>query len=362
MRRLLALSVLFMLGVAMTACAKEVATTTTRTTTSPGAPGATPSAAATSAHADLIDGDGRSVGTVQFSSERGAVVVAVTASGLSPGFHGFHVHAVGKCEAPFTSAGGHMSSPDKKHPEHAGDQPSLLVNPDGTADESFVTDRYSLADLADSDGSAVIVHAGADNYANIPTRYAPQVDMTTTATGDSGSRIACGVVKPSAAPTPSASPAGPADASANVGLADSGAPAGMVSFTRSGDKTIVAATVNGLPPGFHGFHVHAVGACQPPFASAGPHYKSNADQTHAGHDGDQPSLLVNGDGTAMLRFATTRYDATSLADADGSAVIVHADADNFANIPARYGTADMTTTATGDSGARIACGVVTKAG
>jgi Cu-Zn family superoxide dismutase len=71
----------------------------------------------------------------------------------------------------------------------------LLVNADGTGTATFVTDRYAIVDLFDADGSAFIVHALADNYANIPTRYAPSgPDATTLGTGDAGGRLACGVI------------------------------------------------------------------------------------------------------------------------------------------------------------------------
>ena len=73
--------------------------------------------------------------------------------------------------------------------------PVLLVGRDGNVQASFTTDRVTLADVFDSDGSAIIVHANADNYANIPTRYAPGgPDPDTLKTGDSGGRVACGVV------------------------------------------------------------------------------------------------------------------------------------------------------------------------
>ena len=71
-----------------------------------------------------------------------------------------------------------------------------------------------------------------------------------------------------------------------------------------------------------------------------------------------PSLLVNADGTASAAFETDRFTIRQLRDADGSAVMVHAGPDNFANIPPRYGTADQETLDTGDSGTRAACGVI----
>jgi Cu-Zn family superoxide dismutase len=70
----------------------------------------------------------------------------------------------------------------------------LLVKSDGTGEASFETDRFALTDLFDEDGSAIIVHALPDNYANIPERYG-EVDQVTLETGDSGERIACGVIQ-----------------------------------------------------------------------------------------------------------------------------------------------------------------------
>ncbi|HET7488129.1 MAG TPA: superoxide dismutase family protein [Acidimicrobiales bacterium] len=120
---------------------------------------------------------------------------------------------------------------------------------------------------------------------------------------------------------------------------------------------------------FHGFHVHTVGNCNPtpsgssnvPFGSAGGHWNPGA-ATHGAHAGDMPSLLFTADGTAHATFETDRFDVDSLLDAggDGAAVILHAGADNFANVPPAYGAANATTLATGDAGPRYACGVITE--
>lgn len=149
--------------------------------------------------ARLVDPGGKSVGTVQLFEQNGRLNVMAKTSGLTSGFHGFHIHEAGECVGsstpPFTSAGGHLSAAGAGHSGHAGDMPVLLVNNDGTAQASFTTDRATFADIFDANGSAIIVHAGADNYANIPTRYAPAgPDAATLATGDSGGRVACGVV------------------------------------------------------------------------------------------------------------------------------------------------------------------------
>ncbi len=134
-------------------------------------------------------------------------------------FHGFHVHTTGECDpesidpatgevVPFFSAGGHFNPDENAHGGHSGDFPVLLVNDDGTAWARFKTDRFRISELFDEDGSAVIIHTGRDNYANIPPttptgeeRYHSHLedvfgpDSITLATGDAGSRYACGVVR-----------------------------------------------------------------------------------------------------------------------------------------------------------------------
>lgn len=149
-----------------------------------------------SAEAKIYDTVGNQVGKARLTQEgSGNVAVHVHVHDLPPGFHGFHVHAVGECTPPFTSAGGHFDLDAHTHRDHSGDLPVLQVGADGTAHAKYKTDRFSVADLFDGDGSALIIHAGPDNYANIPERYVAAPDATTLATGDSGGRIACGVIE-----------------------------------------------------------------------------------------------------------------------------------------------------------------------
>jgi Cu-Zn family superoxide dismutase len=149
------------------------------------------------ATAKLVDGDENRVGSVWFKQHGrdGAVTVFARVHGLPPGFHGFHIHTTGVCEPPsFTSAGGHLNPTGASHGDHAGDLPTLLVNEDGTGMLAATTDRFTLRDLRDADGTAVMVHELADNYANIPDRYG-EPDQETLMTGDAGSRLACGELR-----------------------------------------------------------------------------------------------------------------------------------------------------------------------
>jgi Cu-Zn family superoxide dismutase len=158
--------------------------------------------------ARLVDPEGTEVGTVSFTDEGGGLEVSVDVDGLPPGFHGFHVHAVGVCEpdsanpanpsmtGDFLSAGGHLGGGEADHGAHAGDLPVLFVDGSGAGSLTTVTDALTREDLTDDDGSAVMVHADRDNYANVPERYAPGgPDEMTRNTGDAGGRIACGTVE-----------------------------------------------------------------------------------------------------------------------------------------------------------------------
>jgi len=135
--------------------------------------------------------------TMKQATATSAVDVRAAVSRLQPGFHAFHVHTVGSCVGPdFKSAKGHLKEGAQSHGAHAGDMSSMLVKGNGAAVLRLTTDRFTLADLADADGSAVMVHAGPDNFGNIPPRYAPDgPDQETRDTGDSGARVACGEVK-----------------------------------------------------------------------------------------------------------------------------------------------------------------------
>lgn len=159
----------------------------------------------------LNDPNGTKVAIAKFEFNQGYVTITIETTGtgqLSPGFHGVHIHSVGKCEAhsvaptggepgDFLSAGGHL----KVHDVHAsGDLTSLQVRKDGGALLETTTDGFTKADLLAGAGTSIIIHAGADNFANIPSdRYTqangtPGPDQTTMSTGDAGKRVACGVI------------------------------------------------------------------------------------------------------------------------------------------------------------------------
>lgn len=173
-------------------------------------PGGNASGAGTTVRADLIDTNGKPMGSTTFSVVEGKMLVSANVV-LPPqfaGFHGFHLHRVGKCEAnaidpatgtrsPFFTSSGHLGSEDgHRHGVHDGDLPPLLVNRDGTARMSVRTDHVSFDRIFDADGTAVVIHLLPDNLAHIPARYAPNgVDATTANTGDAGGRTVCGVIK-----------------------------------------------------------------------------------------------------------------------------------------------------------------------
>lgn len=158
----------------------------------------TTAADSNTAFAVMRDANGAVLGTVVIQALGGKLIVAGRLTGLTAGFHGFHIHTTGQCVAPFTTAGGHLNPGATNHGHHAGDLPLLKVSADGVAVTVTETDSVALAHIFDADGSAIIIHALPDNYANVPTRYetggVAGPDAATLATGDSGGRVACGVI------------------------------------------------------------------------------------------------------------------------------------------------------------------------
>ena len=148
---------------------------------------------AQTAHADLINAQGQKIGAAKLTQTNDGVQMEVSVSQLPPGTHGIHLHTVGKCETPgFTTAGGHFNPGMKKHgtenPEgsHAGDLVNLEVGADGTAKATFVTTAVTLGQgpnsLFHQGGTALVIHEKADDYKSDPA-------------GNSGARIACGVIQ-----------------------------------------------------------------------------------------------------------------------------------------------------------------------
>lgn len=164
--------------------------------------------------ADLNLADGTTVANAEiaFADGYATVTVQTTVAGeLTPGFHGLHIHSVGRCEADsvaptggapadFNSAGGHFQATGNTGHPASGDLTSLQVREDGSAMLVTTTDAFTYEDLLDGAGTAIMIHENADNFANIPPERYQQVngdpppDQTTLATGDAGARVACGVI------------------------------------------------------------------------------------------------------------------------------------------------------------------------
>lgn len=162
----------------------------------------------------LKTSDGRPVAnaSIDFTDGYATVTVETTGGGiLAPGSHGMHIHSVGKCEGDFTSAGGHLQVAGHTGHPASGDLTPLNIRGDGTGKVVATTDAFTEAGLKGPEGSALIIHQGPDNFANIPPRYThngtPGPDAETLATGDAGGRVACAVLAPAGATsTSSASP------------------------------------------------------------------------------------------------------------------------------------------------------------
>lgn len=147
----------------------------------------------THAEARIIDGAGQTIGWAQLTEDAaGRLHLNVQVAGLTTGRHGIHLHAIGQCVGPtFASAGGHHNPDGAEHgldnPDgaHAGDLPNLVVNVAGRGHLDAVSHHATLSSgrvsLLDADGSAIVIHASED-------------DQVTDPTGNSGARVACGVI------------------------------------------------------------------------------------------------------------------------------------------------------------------------
>lgn len=137
-----------------------------------------------------------------------------------------------------------------------------------------------------------------------------------------------------------------------------GEPVGTATLKSVKGGAEIALKARNLPPGTHAMHIHAVGKCEPPdFKSAGPHFNPYHKQhgvknPQGAHAGDLPNFTVNAKGTARVKTVAkgvklSGEDGNSLLRPGGTALVIHADADDEMSDPA------------GNAGARIACGVIT---
>lgn len=145
--------------------------------------------------ATLMDAAGNRVGRAALTQGSTGLLIRIEATGLTPGWHGVHIHATGQCEAPFTSAGAHINHAEAAVPHGLlngegpddGDLPNVFADAQGRVNAEVFTTRARIAAegpgqwLWDADGSAIVIHASPDDHTSQPI-------------GGAGARVACGVM------------------------------------------------------------------------------------------------------------------------------------------------------------------------
>jgi len=147
-----------------------------------------PKASSTTSSFPIKNSDGNEIGKIEITSaSSGGVDLLVTVKDLTPGSHAMHFHEFGRCDGPdFKSAGGHYNPDAVAHGNHAGDMMNVNVAADGTGKFEVTNGKVnlktgSLPALMDADGTALIIHAGEDDYTSQPS-------------GAAGPRVACAVI------------------------------------------------------------------------------------------------------------------------------------------------------------------------
>ena len=144
------------------------------------------------ARAPLMDAQGRSIGLADLQQTPHGVLLKLTLTNATPGIHALHIHDVGQCTRPsFDSAGGHFNPLGRQHGflnprgPHAGDLPNIEVPPSLRLSIEYMVEDVTLRpgpqSLLDGNGSAIVIHAGGDDYATDPA-------------GHAGERLACGEI------------------------------------------------------------------------------------------------------------------------------------------------------------------------
>lgn len=268
---------------------------------------------------------GETVGNVLLTQQPdGSVTVSVEVKNLPPGEHGVTLRERGACGANFDGAGASILS-----------GMALTVKPNRTGALTASTTKVSVApgasSVLDGDGTAVVL----------------------TGLGDESVKIACAPLEAVPVPRPVSS-AGTTRATAEF-KTSVGETVGTATLTQNSDGSVrVQVQVRGLPSGEHAIHFHQFGQCAPTFGAAGEHH--NPLNTRHGnvpsgpHSGDLPNLTIGADGTGSFdyttRLVTLTPGDTTVLDSDGTALIIHERADDYASQPS------------GNAGGRIACGVI----
>jgi len=296
--------------------------------------------------------------------------------GLKPGKHGFHIHDKADFSDGCTSAGPHYNPHGKTHgapkdeERHVGDLGNIVPNDKGVA-RGILTDKLIKLDGEFSVvGRSFMVHADEDDLGlgdNSEPGPPPVNGKASKATGNAGARIACGEIKLVPPPIKAVCEVSPQGKACGGGEEAKEVCTGKISFFQVRDTCKIRYVIRGLTPGKHGFHIHDKADFSDGCNSAGPHYNPHK-KTHGApgdeerHVGDLGNVVANSKGVARGQIVDKLINLDGEFSVVGRSVMVHADEDDLGlgdnSEPGPPPVNGKASKATGNAGARIACGEI----
>jgi len=315
-------------------------------------------------------------GSIRLFQRGDKCTISYEIKGLTPGKHAFHIHEKADFSDGCTSAGPHYNPFKKTHggpgdeERHVGDLGNIEANAEGVAKGKIVDKLVKLEGEHNVIGRSFMIHQDEDDCGtgdNSEPGPPPVNGKASKATGNAGARVACGEIKIVPGPIKAVCEVSPQGKPCGGGEEAAPDCSGKIWLRQVGDKCQIRYVVKGLTPGKHGFHIHEKADFSDGCKSCGPHYnpfkKTHGNRTdEERHVGDLGNIEANAKGVARGAFVDTLIKLDGENSVIGRSIIVHEDEDDCGtgdnSEPGPPPVNGKCSKATGNAGARIACGKI----